>query len=232
MRRVQRLLALQQIDLDLDASRKRVRAIDALLTESDRLRAARQAGERIRQQLTQLRTRAKDLELESASLDAKIANVESRLYGGAVKNPKELSDLQRDAASLRRHKSELDETQLQLIDELEQADREAAGLRAELAQIEAGWQREQDALHAERAGLVEHISAVEAQRTTERATIASADLSTYDRLRPHKNGQAVAHVEEGMCGVCGVEVGEYAVGKLRLDLLIACTNCERLLIAD
>jgi len=232
MRRVQRLLALQQLDLDLDASRKRVRAIDALLTESDRLNAARQAGERIRQRLVQLHTRAKDLELESASLDAKIANVEDRLYSGAVKNPKELSDLQMDAGSLRRHKAELDEVQLQLMDELEQADQEAASIHAERAQIETEWQREQEALRAERARLVEHITVVETQRATERANVASEDLSAYDQLRPRRNGQAVAHVAEGACSVCGVEVSEYNIGKLRHDLLIACSNCERLLIAD
>ncbi|HJW84607.1 MAG TPA: hypothetical protein VJ754_09920, partial [Anaerolineae bacterium] len=90
MRRVQRLLALQETDLELDASRRQVREIDALLTDSDALRAARRSNQHIQQRLAQLRPRLKDLGLESSALDAKIKNAEDRLYSGAIKNPKEL----------------------------------------------------------------------------------------------------------------------------------------------
>ena len=233
MRRVQRLLALQRIDLDLDASRKRVREIETQLTESDGLRAARQSDQRLQQRLAQLRVRLKDLGLESAAPDTKIKNAEDRLYGGAVKNPKELSDLQKDVVSLRKHKSELDETQLGLMLELEQVEQEAAGVRADLMRIEVEWLRSQAELRAERAGLIEHMGAFDAQRQAQRAEVPAPDLTTYDQLRTRKHGQVVALIEQGACGTCGVEVSEYVTAKAqREDALVACGNCERLLIVS
>ena len=231
MRRVQRLLALQETDLELDASRRRVREIDALLTDSDALRAARQSDQHIQQRLAQLRPRLKDLGLESSALDGKITNAEARLYSGAIKNPKELSDLQKDVTSLRKHKSELDERQLELMLELEQVEQEAARVHTDLIHIETEWQREQATLQARRASLIEHIETVDAQRQAQRAEASAPDLAVYDQLRPRKHGQVVATIEAGTCGACGVEISEYTLAKAqRDDALIPCGNCERLLI--
>ena len=232
MRRVQRLLALQETDLELDASRRRMREVDALLTESDALRAARQSDQHIQQRLAQLRPRLKDLGLESSALDGKITNAEDRLYSGAIKNPKELSDLQKDVTSLRKHKSELDERQLELMLELEQIEQEAARVHTDLIHIEAEWQREQATLQAQRASLIEHIETLDARRQAQRAEASAPDLAAYDQLRARKHGQVVATIEEGACGVCGVEISEYNMAKAqRDDALIPCGNCERLLIA-
>ncbi len=233
MRRAERLLELQTIDLALDTARKRLRAIDALLTESDALRAARQAAERSLARLAQLRTRAKDLELQSTTLDNKIKSVEDRLYGGAVKNPKELADLQKDVAALRRHKTELDDTLLGVFDEMEQAERERGQRQAELAQVEAAWHSDQAALSGERAQLSERIRVLDAERGALRAAIASDDLAVYDQLRAQRHGQAVARLEDGVCGACGVQPSANKMAHLqRDDALIACGNCERILVVS
>jgi hypothetical protein len=231
MRRAARLLELQTIDLALDTARKRVRAIDGLLVESDALRAARQAAERSRSRLAQLHTRSKDLELQSTALDEKIKSVEDRLYSGAIKNPKELADLQKDAAALRRHKTELDDTLLGVLDEMEQAERERGERQVELAQVEAAWQRDQAALSGERAQLSERIAASDAERSALRADTPLDDLAVYDRLRAQKHGQAVARLEDGVCGACGVQPSANKMAHLqRDDALIACGNCERILV--
>lgn len=232
MRRVQRLFELQETDLALDAARKRARQIEALLTESDALRAARQNDERIRQQLERLRVRSKDLELQSTTLDNKIKSVDDRLYGGSVRNPRELSDLQRDAASLRRHKSELDDTLLNVMLEIEHAEQAHQSARAELARIEAAWQNDQAALFGERKSLLEQISALDAKRTAQRAEIELADLATYDQLRAQRHGTAVARLDDGVCGACGVQPPASRLAHLqRDDALLTCGNCERILLA-
>jgi len=233
MRRAERLLELQTIDLALDTARKRVRAIDALLAESDALRAARQAAERSHSRLAQLHTQSKDLELQSATLDEKIKTVEDRLYGGAVKNPKELADLQKDVAALRRHKTGLDDTLLGVFDEMERAEREHGARQAELAQVEAAWQSDQAALISERAQLSARITASDAERGALRADVASDNLAVYDRLRAQRHGQAVARLEDGVCGACGVQPSANKMAHLqRDDALLACGNCERILVVS
>ena len=232
MRRAERLLELQKVDLALEAARKRLREIDGLLTESDTLRVARQADQRLHDRLAQLRARSKDLDLQSTTLDDKIKSVDDRLYSGVVKNPKELSDLQKDAAALRRQKSGLDDTLLEVIYDIEQTEREYRAAHAELERAEAGWRGEQAALIDERAALNEQVAAREAERQAQRANIDSADLAIYDQLRANRRGQAVAVMEDNVCSACGVEPSANKRAHLmRDDALIACGNCERILLA-
>jgi hypothetical protein len=231
MRRAELLFALQHTDLALDAARRRVREIDAQLTESEALREARAAHQRAHARLDQLRVRSKDLELQSATLDTKIKSVDDRLYGGSVRNPKELTDLQRDAAAQRRHKAELDDALLNLMLDIEQAEKDNAAAGADLSRVEAAWQGEQSALTAERAGLLETIARLDAERTAQRDRIQPPDLSVYDRLRGPKHGTAVARLQDGVCGACGVQPSANKMAHLqRDDALLTCGNCERILV--
>lgn len=230
MNRARLLFDLQTTDAALDAARKRMRAIDALLTESEALRAARRSAQQARDRLAQLRARCTDLELESATLDDKIKSIDLRLYGGAVKNPKELGDLQKDAASLRKRKAALDEILLEAMDNLDQAEREANAAHLHLTQVEDGWQGDQASLVAERGRLVDQVAALDAQRAAQRAEAPPADLVMYDRLRSQKRGHAVAQVEDGVCSECGVELAAHIAAQLQRDgTLVACGNCERIL---
>ncbi len=231
MRRAERLYELQKIDLALDAARKRVSAIDALLSEGETMRSARQAANRIRDRIAQLRTRLKDLELQSTTLDDRIALLDQRLYSGAIKNPKELGDLQRDLDSLRRRKLEMDEMLLSVMADVEEAERDYEGAHAELTRVEAAWRTDQSALTIERAHLTEQIEALDQERSAQRAETSPPDLAVYDRLRAQRHGQAVARLDDGMCGACGVQPSANKLSHLRRDdTLITCGNCERVLV--
>jgi len=231
MRRAERLYLLQQTDLALDGARKRVRDIEAQLVESEALREARRSDQNLRIQIEQLRIRNKDLDLQSSALDEKIKSVEERLYSGTVRNPKELSDLQRDAASLRRHKSEMDDAQLSLMLQIEQIEQAHRLARADLARVEGSWQANQSTLQAERGQLLEQITAFEAERGGRRADTPPADLSMYDQLRTRRHGTAIATLDDGVCSACGVQPPASKLTHLqRDDDLLTCGNCERILL--
>lgn len=232
MRRAEHLLKLQRTDLALDAARKRIREINAQLVESEALRAARQAEQNLHTQLDRLRIRSKDMELQSAALDDKIESVEKRLYSGSVKNPKELGDLQRDATSLRRHKSELDDALLNLMIEIEQTEQAHQNARADLRRVETGWQSDQSTLLSERAGLQEQTASLDARRAEQRAAIRPEDLGVYEQLRARRHGTAVAQLDDGVCSACGVQPSDSKLIHLqRDDALLTCGNCERILVA-
>jgi len=231
MRRAERLFELQKVDLALNAARQRVREIDALLTESEALRSVRKSDRELHDRLTQLQARSKDLELQSTTLDNKIKSVDDRLYSGAVKNPKELSDLQMDAASLRRQKSTLDDKLLEVILDVEQTEQDYQAAHVELARVEEDWRNGQSALADEHAGLTAQIAAFETERTSRRENIASSDLIVYDQLSKKKHGQVMGLLKEGVCGACGVQPSVNKLTHLqRDDELIACGNCERILL--
>jgi predicted nucleic acid-binding Zn-ribbon protein len=233
MGRAQLLHALQEVDLARDAARRRVREINSLLTESAELRAARQEAETLRAQLVKLGAQRKDLELESQTLDEKIKSVEDRLYSGEVRNPKELNDLQLDAASLRRRKAGLDEQQLELLMEIEQVEGEGRRAEQSLAHVRAEWEGSQSDMLAEHRQLSSQIELLDAQREERRAAARAEDLELYDQLRPAKKGHVVAFLSEGTCGVCG---NTPSINTVRLvqrnQSIVTCSTCGRILMTE
>jgi len=184
-------------------------------------------------QVTRARTRRRDLELETQTLDAKIALVEERLYSGQVKNPKELTDLQNDSAALRRRRTALDDTLLEAMIALEDAEHSAKQAQDQLAMLQTQWQADQHELMNEQHQLEADIAALTEQRSQKMAEIAPEHLASYQRLRREHAGLAVARVEEGVCNACGEQLSDHMLTKARLsDDLSFCSNCGRILVID
>ena len=65
------------------------------------------------------RGRLRDLDLEVQSLQQKRAKVEADLYGGRIRNPKELESINDEGAALDRTRSSREDDMLALLDEVE-----------------------------------------------------------------------------------------------------------------
>ena len=233
MHPAKQLLQLQTLDLERDAKYRRLKQVIASLAEPEALRMA--AGEITATQaaVTRAHTRKRDLELEAQTLDAKIASADERLYSGRVKNPKELSDLQNEVASLRRRRAALDDTLLEAMLALEDAERAEQQARSKLAALQAQWQADQAALTDERRHLETGIATLSEQRNQMMAAIAPNHLEPYQKLRHAHAGQAVARAEDGSCSTCGVEISDRLLTKVRLsEGLSFCGNCERILVLE
>jgi predicted nucleic acid-binding Zn-ribbon protein len=233
MHPAKQLLQLQTLDLERDAKYRRLKQVIASLAEPEALRMA--AGEITAAQaaVTRAHTRKQDLELEAQTLDAKIASVDERLYSGRVKNPKELSDLQNEIASLRRRRATLDDTLLEAMLALEEAERAEQQARGKLAALRATWQADQSALTDERNQLETSIAALSERRNQMMAAIAPDHLEPYQKLRRAHAGLAVARVEDGACSTCGVEISDRLLTQARLsEGLSLCGNCERILVIE
>ncbi len=227
------LLELQTLDLERDARYRRHKAVLASLTEPEELRAAAEAVSAAQATLTLARTRRKDLELEVKTLDAKIASVEERLYSGRVKNPKELTDLQNDLAALRRHHAALDDSLLEAMITLEDAEDHERLAQNHVAQLQSEWQARQAELIQERERLEAELASLTEQRNQKIASIAPENVETYKRLRREHAGLAVGRVEDGMCHACGVEISDRLLAKMRLsESLSFCGNCGRILLVE
>jgi len=233
MHPAKQLLQLQIVDLERDAKRRRLKQVLAALAEPEALRAAAVAATAAQAEVAPARARRQDLELEAKTLDAKIASVEERLYSGQVKNPKELADLQNDAASLRRRRAALDDTLLEAMVALEDAEHAEQQTQSQLATLQAQWQADQRALTDEQQQLEAEIAALTGQRDQMSADILPDHLSPYQKLRREHAGLAVARVESDGCSACGVEISDRLLAKGRLsDDLSFCGNCERILVIE
>src|SRR3989338_4393529 len=102
MSRATPLLRLQTIDSELDTLRARVREIETALGDSPAVQAAQRDMVEVQTRFEAARISERDLEHEEQWLAARRVDVEKRLYGGLVQNPKELQDLQKDLEMLKR----------------------------------------------------------------------------------------------------------------------------------
>src|SRR3990172_6127847 len=121
------LVELKEIDLALDRDRARLAEIEVGIQETEELEAARQAKAEKEEVLAGFRARQKDLEWEVDEVRSKASEMEAKLYGGTVRNPKELSDLDADVRSLKAQAAKREDVLLALMEEAETADAEYRG---------------------------------------------------------------------------------------------------------
>ena len=231
MGRTDTLLELQDTDAVIDRLTKRLTEIKASLRETDQLIAARQARHSAEKLEAQRRAVRKDLELAASTVDDKIQSAEKRLYSGAVKNPKELLDLQNDISALKRQKTKLDEHLFEAMLEVEAAETAVQQHTADFAQVEASWRHSQADLITEQAQLDANLANEHRDQAAARAALSAPDLALYDQLRRRKAGVAVVELNGQLCGGCGVRVTGSVVQQLSQgDQFARCGNCERIIV--
>jgi predicted nucleic acid-binding Zn-ribbon protein len=229
---VKQLYLLQLVDREWEDKDQRLEEVHDSLGESGELIQARQAVTETEEGLGELRRQLRALELEIAGVEAKLKKNQERLYSGRVRNPKELSNLQEEAAALRRRRAELEDTQLELMIAIEEEEAELAERQARLRQIEATWREAQADLLSEREQLELRLVELEEQREQMRAQISAADLYEYDDLRARFGGLAVVLLKRGICQTCGVDVPTGVARAVeRGEGLHYCPTCNRLLYA-
>jgi predicted nucleic acid-binding Zn-ribbon protein len=226
------LYALQGVDLQMDALRRRLAEIQAALNQSGPVSQARAALAAAEATLHHSQTAQRTLELEIAGLAEKMTETEALLYSGRVRNPKELSDLQAELAALGRQRSAREDALLEAMVNVEDHTAAVGAARSTLAGVEAATLASQAELRAEAARIEENLKALTDERDMQLMSVSAADFAAYEALRWRKGGAAVALLEYNTCGVCGATPSSSRLQQARLsEDLIACDNCERILYA-
>ncbi len=232
MARIADLWKLQETDTALDSRRASLADAGSRLGENEGLIAARARVETLRAVLRTAQAAQKDVDLEADDLRAKIAAAETKLYGGSIRNPKELADLQADIDQLKRHLSGVEDRDLEALSALEAAEGELRSAQDELAVSESEWRQEQDELSEKVRRLTEEIAAYDEERGERAADIDAELLRMYDRLRFAHQGRALAKLDRSLCTGCRISLPSNVVNRARGGAsLIQCPNCERILVA-
>lgn len=223
------LYQLQQIDDTIRAKKHRLAEVEAMLGESDELVKARFSLAQAEEALHTLEKSQRLQELELDTVTGKLQAEENRLYGGRVRNPKELAGLQKEVRYLKQRHAELEDNLLETMMSREEATNRVAQRRATLEEVEANWNRDQAGLLAEREELQTAIAEAQSRRAELVDRIPAHALSTYDYLLRTK-GVAVAPVERGMCTGCRVSLSAVDRQRVQSDELVTCANCGRVLV--
>jgi predicted nucleic acid-binding Zn-ribbon protein len=224
------LYALQEIDSAIEATMTSLAAVEEQLGESEELIAGRQAVEERQHAIEDLSKQERDLEWQVDDVRSHLSDVEGKLYGGSVRNPKELAGVQEEAnilkGQMRRREDELLELMVR-VEETQAALREA---EESLSEVEARWRQEQQELAGEKERLEGEIAGLEDRRGRQAGQIEARALALYENLRERRQGTAVVKVERGMCGGCRISLPMTILQKARSGLdVVQCVSCERIL---
>lgn len=224
------LYQLQEVDLEIDAKVASLDRIEGQLGESEAVAEAQRRIEEMRSTLRELEGRQREEELVSQSIQAKAEAAEKKLYGGSVRNPRELSDMQDELGHLKARQSQHDDVILDIMAQGEVVQKEMGRQLDELRRMEAEWYQGQERLFRERDQLRSELVALEEARSAKVATIDAESLSRYESLRLSKQGVAVAKVERGMCQGCRISLPMNELQKARTGRsLVKCSSCGRIL---
>lgn len=226
-----RLLGLQRIDSGLTRAIAHREALDDGSAARGRVLEASTSLEETRHRLTSGHSRQKVLELEIQSLYAKRRKIEADMYSGRIGNPKELSAMQDDVASLGRHADHLEGEVLELLEQAEHIGVEHQEAEQRLAQAQADLARILEEFRLSSVAIDEEIASLTAARQENAADIGEDLLRRYERLREKKGGLAVVAVRGGVCEGCHVTVPDRLLSRLERDeeLVATCDGCGRLL---
>jgi predicted nucleic acid-binding Zn-ribbon protein len=234
MEPMSRLLDLQSLDTAID----RMNARRAALEGEGELGAARAEAERAEQEFGELRLQldtfdrdGSKLEHEIDSLTQKAADEESRLFGGAVANAKELESIRREVDNLRKRKTEREDELLVVLERREDVERRAkeAEARAEersvaVDTVAGDASRELDQIATE-------LTAKQADRDRLAAGFDPELLELYDDLRKQKKGVGVAALVDGVCQGCHEKLSAVELDRIKhTEDVPRCEYCRRILV--
>jgi predicted nucleic acid-binding Zn-ribbon protein len=231
MSSIKSLWELQQTETELESKRAELERIRSELKESDALLAARARLAESKERLAAIERQQKDIDAEVDGLREKLKRVNEKLFDGKTKNPKELVSFQQEAKSLGVTMRGKEDILLDLMGETEKYQARMTEDIKGLAEVEAGWNKDQEGLKAREADLVTNIDTLIKKRATAVAAITPETLELYRSARPGQ-GVAVARVDQGRCQGCRISLSMAELQRVRAGTVVKCSNCGRILYLE
>ena len=225
------LYQLQEIDLELESNEQSLRQITSQLGESEAVVEARNKLALEQQRLEELERQQHSAEWEIDGLIGKLTTAEEKLYGGRIRNPKELTNLQHEVDGLKTKRNQLEDKALEIMDQIELATVTVANMKSELNRLEAEWHSQQQQLSTEMEQLKTKLSELKHNRQLLSAKIDPGALEFYHELKKQKR-TAVAKIEQGICRGCWISLPSTELQRARSGNLVQCSSCGRILFLD
>jgi predicted nucleic acid-binding Zn-ribbon protein len=230
MSQSQMLYQLQQIDSRLDQARARKSEIEQILAVNSEVEQAKANLIAVQDNLISETRALQKAEVIVQDQAIKIEQTEAALYGGKIRIPKELQDLQNESASLKKHLSVLEDRQLEHMEAVEVAQGRLDDARELLDQAQASWTEKTAHYHNELSQIQTLIIRLESERNAAISPISPEQITIYNNLRKQRNGVAVVKVSGKSCSACGTTLTPAVVQTVQSSpTIVRCPSCGRIL---
>lgn len=224
------LYELQETDSAIDGAERRLAEIAAELENEGGVAEFEEQARVLEAERDQAQREQREAAAAVEDQREKVRLMEERLYGGAVKIPRELKAIETDVTALTKHLATLEEQTLAVMTRVEQAEGALHEGRQTRDQQAEERRRMVESLESERNEIEGRMEVLRSERSRRAERIDRPDLAQYERLRRARAGRAVAKVEQGICLGCRITLPATIFQRARSGLkLVQCTSCERIL---
>ena len=182
-------------------------------------------------QLEDVSKKQKNSEWELEDLQEKIRQIDSKLYSGTTKDPKELVNLEKEVKSLKSQIKPKEDALLDFMSQMEEIEVNIKTTVEEVERLKQEWKQGQESLGKRKSEIETLLAKLKEERVTLAQQLDSEVLNIYERVRLSR-GQAVTKVERGKCQGCHIAVPTSQWQKVKAGGLIQCNSCSRILYLE
>jgi predicted nucleic acid-binding Zn-ribbon protein len=231
---------LKLLDIqELDSRAAQLRHAKANLPQTAEIAAVTAERRAVADQARDARIIVDDLTAAQAKAEADVETVrtrrrrdQERMDSGAVANPKDLDRMQHELATLDRRIGVLEDEELELMEQLEEAQTALTALEKSLTGFDERLAALAEARDEKAAALDAQLAEVTAERPGTVAGMPADLLALYDKLRVSK-GIGAAELRARRCGGCQLELDTAELGRIKAlpsNEVVRCQECSRILV--
>lgn len=224
------LCQMQELDNKIRAAKRERARLPKLIEELEtKFNTVQEAIKNIIQRHEQNLQRQKRLELDIAENNQEINKYESQLL--LVKTNKEYKALNSEITHRKEKNAQIEEQLIKLMEEEAALEKKQKNLKELLAQNKDILNTEKDKVNQKIDKLNKEIAKHEQKKIEFSKKIPNFLFKRYQRLMEHKNGKAIASIENGICSGCHLRIRPQIIVEVyRGESIVTCENCSRILI--
>ncbi|MDT0203337.1 C4-type zinc ribbon domain-containing protein [Nocardioides sp. AE5] len=229
------MLDLAEVDSRIGQARHQLRTLPqvqeiAALDSNRRTLDDRVRDARIR--VTDLAKEQKKAETDVEQVRARRERDRTRMDQGLITNPKDLQRMTHELESLERRISDLEDAELEVMEQLEQAQAELDRALDEQGHLETKLAELATSRDTTSAEIQAALATAESERAPALDGIPEPLLALYERIR-EKQGVGAAALRARQCGGCQLRLNPSdlaVIAKAPVDEVVRCEECGRILV--
>lgn len=190
-------------------------------------------NEELAVQRLEMSQRQHRMEGEIAAIEVRLAELDGKLYGGAITTTREASALQDEIEHLKRRMEVLEGDVLELMEALEPLDEKSAELASVVALQEEAIAEARANLTTAEATVAEQLAEAAVRRETARAQLTAEVLGRYEMNRSAFGSSTVVRFVGADCRGCPLSMPAVEADRVRAlpsGTLADCSECGRLVV--
>ena len=230
MRPTELLLQYQRLGDRVNTLTDEKTHLEARLARDERIEAATEA---VAEALQKRDERAKELRAMDSDVEghrAKMKGHEKELMSGRIRSPSDLTRMSEEVGHMKARLAEEEDSELELMSALEEADTELEAAGRELGDAQATFEAAMPANRRRATSVETELSELALQRESIWAEIPPPLQAAYRKISRIPN--PVVAVENGQCMGCRVQLTTNELQVLRRGERFTCQNCNRILVLN